>query len=150
VRALRAAEDIHPTKVRRDAMVRDTLAVLLRHSRQDAVGQELRGMARRAGLRVQPIANPPVTEVSTDPADATAKLRPVATGTTCEGVHSDQDADQLRDASPSRHPRHRPSDRARDRQTTHPARDLLAGSPRLISAPPRKESPDGCHDAVHH
>jgi transcriptional regulator with XRE-family HTH domain len=52
VRALRTAEDIYPTKVRRDAMVRDTLAVLLRHSRGDAVGQELRSMARRAGLRV--------------------------------------------------------------------------------------------------
>jgi transcriptional regulator with XRE-family HTH domain len=51
VRALRTAEDIHPTKVRRDPFVRDTLAVLLRHSRRDAVGQELRGMARRAGLR---------------------------------------------------------------------------------------------------
>jgi hypothetical protein len=52
VRALRTAEDIHPTKVQRDPFVRDTLAVLLRHSRRDAVGQELRGMARRAGLRV--------------------------------------------------------------------------------------------------
>ncbi|MGH3929000.1 MAG: helix-turn-helix domain-containing protein [Pseudonocardiaceae bacterium] len=52
VRALRTAEDIHPTKMRRDAMVRDTLAVLLRHSRRDAAGQELRGMARRAGLPV--------------------------------------------------------------------------------------------------
>jgi hypothetical protein len=50
--ALRTAEDIHPAKVRRDVMARDTLAVLLRHSRQDAVGQELRGMARRAGLPV--------------------------------------------------------------------------------------------------
>jgi hypothetical protein len=51
VRALRTAEDIHPTKVQRDPFVRDTLAVLLRHSRRDAVGEELRGMARRAGLR---------------------------------------------------------------------------------------------------
>jgi len=52
VRALRTAEDIHPTKVRRDPFVRDTIAVLLLGARQDAVGQELRGMARRAGLRV--------------------------------------------------------------------------------------------------
>ena len=52
VRALRTAEDIHPTKVRRDPFVRDTIAVLLLDARQDAVGQELRGMARRAGLRV--------------------------------------------------------------------------------------------------
>ncbi len=50
VRALRTAESIFPTKVRRDAMVRDVLAVLLRHSRRDAVGQELQAMARRAGL----------------------------------------------------------------------------------------------------
>jgi hypothetical protein len=51
VRALRTAENIHPTKVQRDPFVRDTLAVLLRHSRRDTVGQELRGMACRAGLR---------------------------------------------------------------------------------------------------
>lgn len=50
VRALRTAEDIQPTKVRRDVMVRNTLAVLVRHSRRDAIGQELRDMARRAGL----------------------------------------------------------------------------------------------------
>ncbi len=50
VRALRTAEHIQPTKVLRDVMVRDTLAVLLRRARKDAVGQELRGMARRAGL----------------------------------------------------------------------------------------------------
>jgi protein-L-isoaspartate(D-aspartate) O-methyltransferase len=39
-----------------------------------------------------------VTEVTTDPADATTKLRPVTTDTAREGVHSDQDADELRDA----------------------------------------------------
>jgi protein-L-isoaspartate(D-aspartate) O-methyltransferase len=39
-----------------------------------------------------------VTEVTTDPAVATARLRPVTTDTAREGVHSDQDADQLRDA----------------------------------------------------
>ncbi|MGQ0776611.1 MAG: hypothetical protein ACT4NY_19660, partial [Pseudonocardiales bacterium] len=53
VRALRMAEDTYPTKVRRDAMVRNTLAVLLRQSRRGSpVYQELRGMARRAGLPV--------------------------------------------------------------------------------------------------
>jgi hypothetical protein len=39
-----------------------------------------------------------VTEVTTDPADATTKLRPVTIDTTREGVHSDQDVDELRDA----------------------------------------------------
>jgi DNA-binding Xre family transcriptional regulator len=52
VRALRTAEDIFPTMVLRDVMVRDTIAVLLRHSRRDATGEELRGMASRAGLLV--------------------------------------------------------------------------------------------------
>ncbi|MGH3829256.1 MAG: helix-turn-helix domain-containing protein [Pseudonocardiaceae bacterium] len=50
VRALRTAEGIFPAVVLRDPFVRDTLAVLLRRSRRDAVGQELQGMARRAGL----------------------------------------------------------------------------------------------------
>jgi hypothetical protein len=50
VRALRRAETLYPLRVQRDPFVRDTLAVLLRHSRRDAVSQELRGMARRAGL----------------------------------------------------------------------------------------------------
>jgi len=51
VRALRTAERINPTKVLRNRLVRDTLAVLLRHSRRrgSPVDQELRGMARRAG-----------------------------------------------------------------------------------------------------
>jgi transcriptional regulator with XRE-family HTH domain len=53
VRALRTAEDIDPTKVRRDAMVRNTVAMLLRQSRRGSqADQELRGMARRAGLPV--------------------------------------------------------------------------------------------------
>ncbi|MGH3887774.1 MAG: helix-turn-helix domain-containing protein [Pseudonocardiaceae bacterium] len=52
VRALRTAESIFPTKVHRDAMVRDVFVVLLRHSRRNAVGQELQAMARRAGLSV--------------------------------------------------------------------------------------------------
>ncbi|MGH3802876.1 MAG: hypothetical protein ACRDTD_22660, partial [Pseudonocardiaceae bacterium] len=52
VRALRRAETLNPVRVRRTPLVRDTIAVLLRHSRRDAVGTELRGMADRAGLRV--------------------------------------------------------------------------------------------------
>jgi hypothetical protein len=39
-----------------------------------------------------------VAEVTTDPADVTIKLRPVTTDTAREGVHSDQDADELRNA----------------------------------------------------
>ncbi len=51
VRALRTAEEIFPTMVLRDPFVRDTLTVLLRHSRRGSpTDQELRGMARRAGL----------------------------------------------------------------------------------------------------
>lgn len=52
VMALRTAEDIFPTKVLRDPFVRDSLAVLLPGARRDAAGEELRGMARRAGLPV--------------------------------------------------------------------------------------------------
>lgn len=52
VRALRRAELISPHQVQRDPFARDTLAVLLRHSRRDVTGEELRGMARRAGLAV--------------------------------------------------------------------------------------------------
>ena len=40
VRALRTAEDLFPTKVRRDLLVRD------------AIGMELRGLAHRASLPV--------------------------------------------------------------------------------------------------
>jgi transcriptional regulator with XRE-family HTH domain len=50
VRALRTAEDIFPTKVRRDPMVRDVIATLLPGTRRDAIGTELRRMAHRAGL----------------------------------------------------------------------------------------------------
>lgn len=50
VRTFRSAERVSPHRVLRDPLVRDALAVLLRHSRRDAVGEELRGMARRAGL----------------------------------------------------------------------------------------------------
>ena len=50
-RALCNAERIHPHRVRRDPFVRDTLAVLLRHSRRgSSTDQELREMGRRAGL----------------------------------------------------------------------------------------------------
>lgn len=50
VQALRTAERAYPAKVLRDPFVRDTIAVLLRRARKDAVGQELRDIARRAGL----------------------------------------------------------------------------------------------------
>jgi protein-L-isoaspartate(D-aspartate) O-methyltransferase len=40
----------------------------------------------------------PVTEVTTDPADAMTTLRSVTTDTTRAGEHCDQDADELRDA----------------------------------------------------
>jgi tetratricopeptide (TPR) repeat protein len=53
VRAFRRAEAISPHRVLRDPIVRDVLAVLLRHSRRGSpADQELRGMARRAGLLV--------------------------------------------------------------------------------------------------
>jgi transcriptional regulator with XRE-family HTH domain len=52
VRALRQAELILPHYVERDPLVRDVLAELLTHTRRDAVGRELRGMAYRAGLPV--------------------------------------------------------------------------------------------------
>ena len=51
--ALRTAEDIFPTKVRRDPMVRDVIAGLLARSRRDSpMDRQLRGMAYRAGLPV--------------------------------------------------------------------------------------------------
>ncbi|MGH4013739.1 MAG: hypothetical protein ACRDSL_07350 [Pseudonocardiaceae bacterium] len=53
VRALRRAELISPHRIQRNPIVRDVLAVLLRHSRRGSpADQELRGMARRAGLPV--------------------------------------------------------------------------------------------------
>ncbi|MGH3869138.1 MAG: helix-turn-helix domain-containing protein [Pseudonocardiaceae bacterium] len=51
VRALRRAETMNPVRVRRNPFVRDTIAVLLPGARRDAIGQELRNMASRAGLR---------------------------------------------------------------------------------------------------
>ena len=52
VRALRTAEDLYPTRVRRDPFVRETLTELLTRAKPDAVGRELRGLAYRAGLPV--------------------------------------------------------------------------------------------------
>ncbi|MGH3913402.1 MAG: helix-turn-helix domain-containing protein [Pseudonocardiaceae bacterium] len=53
VRALRTAEDIFPTKVRRDPLVREAVAVLLTRTRRDsAAGRELHDMAYRVGLPV--------------------------------------------------------------------------------------------------
>ena len=52
VRAFRKAELIVPHRVQRDPFARDVLAELVAHSRRDAVGRELRGMAYRAGLPV--------------------------------------------------------------------------------------------------
>jgi transcriptional regulator with XRE-family HTH domain len=53
VRALRTAEQIYPTNVRRDPLVREAIAVLLPRTRTDsATGQELQDMAHRVGLPV--------------------------------------------------------------------------------------------------
>ncbi len=53
VMALRRAELISPHRIQRNPIIRNVLAVLLRHSRRGApADQELRGMARRAGLPV--------------------------------------------------------------------------------------------------
>lgn len=52
VRALRTAEDIFPVKVRRDPIIRETVATLLPGAGRDAIGMELRGMAYRTGLSV--------------------------------------------------------------------------------------------------
>jgi hypothetical protein len=50
VKALRTAEGMFPTMVRREPMVRDVLSSLVIKARRDAVGRELRGMAYRAGV----------------------------------------------------------------------------------------------------
>lgn len=52
VMALRRAELISPYRIQRGAVIREVLAELLRRSKRDAVGRELRGMAYRAGLPV--------------------------------------------------------------------------------------------------
>ncbi len=50
VMAFRRAELIHPHRVQRDPFAREVLAELLVQAPRGAVGQELRGMAYRAGL----------------------------------------------------------------------------------------------------
>ncbi|MGH3602509.1 MAG: helix-turn-helix domain-containing protein [Pseudonocardiaceae bacterium] len=52
VEALRRAELLVPHRVQRDPFARDVMAELLARARRDATGQELRGMAYRAGLPV--------------------------------------------------------------------------------------------------
>ena len=52
VGALRTAEQLFPMRVLRNPFARDVLAELVAHSKRDAVGRELRGMAYRAGLPV--------------------------------------------------------------------------------------------------
>jgi hypothetical protein len=49
-RALLRAEKLHPVRVLRNPLARDTLAELVAHSKDDALGREIRGMAYRAGL----------------------------------------------------------------------------------------------------
>ncbi|HEY4003615.1 MAG TPA: helix-turn-helix transcriptional regulator [Pseudonocardia sp.] len=51
-RALLRAEKMHPVKVLRNSFARDSLAELVAHSKDDALGREIRGMAYRAGLPV--------------------------------------------------------------------------------------------------
>jgi hypothetical protein len=55
VLALRTAEDLYPTKVRRDPMVREVIAGLLEKPPAGRAGQELRAMAHRAGLQTSGI-----------------------------------------------------------------------------------------------
>ena len=52
VMAMRTAEDIFPTAVRRNRQAHDAIATLLPHARRDATGTELRALAYRAGLPV--------------------------------------------------------------------------------------------------
>jgi hypothetical protein len=52
VMALRRAEEVLPMRALRSPFVREVIAELLTHTRRDAVGQELRAMAYRAGLLV--------------------------------------------------------------------------------------------------
>ncbi|MPZ64381.1 MAG: hypothetical protein GEU83_02245 [Pseudonocardiaceae bacterium] len=48
--ALRRAEQLHPTRVLRNPLARDTVAELLTRARRDAGGRELRGLAYRMGV----------------------------------------------------------------------------------------------------
>lgn len=52
VMAFRRAEELFPMRVLRNPFAREVIAELLAHSRRDAVGRELRGLAYRAGLPV--------------------------------------------------------------------------------------------------
>jgi transcriptional regulator with XRE-family HTH domain len=52
VRAFRRAEQISPRRVHRNPYAREVIAKLVSRARHDAVGEELREMARRAGLPV--------------------------------------------------------------------------------------------------
>jgi transcriptional regulator with XRE-family HTH domain len=52
VKALRIAEELFPMRVLRNPFAREVIGELVTRSRRDAVGQELRGMAYRAGLPV--------------------------------------------------------------------------------------------------
>ena len=52
MRALRTAEETFPTRVYRDPMVRDALTTLIKKPPAGRVGEELRGLAYRAGLPV--------------------------------------------------------------------------------------------------
>ena len=52
VMALRRAEELLPMRVLRSPFAREVIAELVTHTRRDAVGRELRGMAYRAGLLV--------------------------------------------------------------------------------------------------
>jgi hypothetical protein len=51
-RALLRAERLHKTLTLRNPFIRDTLAELVAHSKDDALGRDIRGMAYRAGLPV--------------------------------------------------------------------------------------------------
>jgi hypothetical protein len=50
VRAFRRAEQISPRRVHRNPYAREVIVKLVSRARHDAVGVELREMARRAGL----------------------------------------------------------------------------------------------------
>ncbi|KAB8184300.1 helix-turn-helix domain-containing protein [Nonomuraea phyllanthi] len=50
VRYLRRAENVAPQRIRNDARVRETVAVLLQQATSSAGGRELRGMAARMGV----------------------------------------------------------------------------------------------------
>jgi transcriptional regulator with XRE-family HTH domain len=51
-RALLTAERLHPTRVLRNPFTRESIAELVTHAKDDALGRDIRGMARRAHLPV--------------------------------------------------------------------------------------------------